>query len=66
MDKTPFVDNRDNGKKLVLLGDENLKYCDVVSGGHEMTMVLRMTGRPNVKIHPPMIIFENDACSYPI
>ena len=29
-------------------------------------MVLRMTDGPNAKIHPPMMIFENNTCSYPI
>ena len=53
-------------KTIGLVVDEEFKYCNVVLGGQVMKMVLQMTGVPNAKIHPPMIIFENDACSYPI
>lgn len=66
VDETHFVINMDNGKTLGFRGDENVKYADVVSGGIGMTMVVRITGGPLARIEVPMIIFQNDNCSYPI
>jgi DDE superfamily endonuclease len=66
MDETHFIVNMDDGKTLGFRGDEECKYMDTVSGGEGMTMVLRITGGPNAAIQPPMMIFQNDARSYPI
>ncbi|EPZ33938.1 hypothetical protein O9G_003457 [Rozella allomycis CSF55] len=59
MDDTHFIIEFDNGKTLGF-------YADVVSGGEGMTMVVRITGVPNAKIMPPMMIFTNAHCSHPI
>lgn len=53
-------------RTLGFIGDEDVKYADVVSGGEGMTMVLKMTGGPTGMIQPPMLIFRNAARSYPI
>lgn len=66
VDETHSVINMDNGKTLGFQGDENVKYADVVSGGIGMTMVVCITGGPLARIEVPMIIFQNDNCSYPI
>lgn len=65
-DETHFVVNFDNGKTLGFIGDNHVKYADVVSGGEPMTMMVRISGGVHATIHPPMIIFKNDKCSYPI
>ncbi|SPQ96949.1 unnamed protein product (mitochondrion) [Plasmodiophora brassicae] len=65
-DETHFVINMDNGKTLGFRGDTEVKYADVVSGGIGMTMVVRLTGGPDARICPPMLIFQNENCFYPI
>lgn len=66
IDETHFVVDFDNGKTLGFCGDETVKYADVVSGGEGMTMVVRLSGGPSARIHPPMMIFMNSAGNYPI
>jgi hypothetical protein len=46
-DETHFYINLDNGRTLGFIGDEHVKYADVVSGGIGMTMLLRNTGGKN-------------------
>lgn len=65
-DETHFVFNMDSGKTLGFIGDNHVKYADVVSGGDPMTMMVRISGGVNAMIHPPMIIFKNGNRSYPI
>ncbi|KAL3691779.1 hypothetical protein R1sor_005430 [Riccia sorocarpa] len=66
VDETHFVINMDNGRTLGFRGDRNIKYADVVSGGVSMTMVVKVTGGRSAKICSPLMIFQNDNCSYPI
>jgi hypothetical protein len=65
-DETHFCINLDNGRTLGFIGDEHVKYADVVSGGIGMTMILRITGGKNAYIRPPFMIFQNSNCSYPM
>jgi hypothetical protein len=65
-DETHFVINMDTGKTLGFRGDNDVKYADVVSGGMGMTMVVRLTGGPYAEICTPLMIFQNQQCSYPI
>lgn len=65
-DETHFVFNMDNGRTLGFIGDNDVKYADVVSGGEPITMVVRLTGGVNASIQPTMLIFKNQARSYPI
>lgn len=65
-DETHFVFNMDNGKTLAFIGDKEVKYADVVSGGEPITMMVRLTGGKNASIQPPMIVFKNQSRSYPI
>ena len=65
-DETHFVFNMDNGKTLAFIGDKEVKYADVVSGGEPITMMVRITGGKNSMICPPMLIFKNQNRSYPI
>ena len=64
--KLTFVFNMDNGKTLAFIGDKEVKYADVVSGGEPITMMVRITGGKNSMICPPMLIFKNQNRSYPI
>ena len=66
MDETHFVINMDNAKTLGFVGDDNVKYADVASGGVAMTMVVRITGGPSASIQPPFMIFTNVDRNYPI
>ncbi|KAE9040393.1 hypothetical protein PR001_g7088 [Phytophthora rubi] len=66
IDETHFVVDFDNGKTLGFGGENKVKYADVVSGGDGMTMVVRISGGPSAHLLPPMMIFSNDARSYPI
>lgn len=65
-DETHFVFNMDNGKTLGFIGNNQVKYADVVSGGESITMVVRITGGQRAAIQPPMLIFKNLFRSYPI
>jgi hypothetical protein len=65
-DETHFVINMDNGKTLGFRGDNDVKYADVMSGGMGMTMVVRLTGGLYAEICTPLMIFQNQQCSYPI
>ncbi|GMF41526.1 unnamed protein product [Phytophthora fragariaefolia] len=66
MDETNFVIDFADDKTLGLVGQKQIKYADVVSGGEGMTMVVRISGGANARVHPPMMIFTNSNCSYPI
>ena len=45
IDQIHFIINMDNGKSLGFIGDDSVKYADVVSGGDGVTMIVRITGR---------------------
>lgn len=65
-DETHFIFNMDNGRTIGFRGDEEIKYADLVSGDEGITMMVRLTGGRDARIQPPMLIFKNDNCSYPI
>ena len=65
-DETHFVFNLDNGKTRGFIGDNHVKYADVVSGGEPITMMLRITGGRRALMQPPMLIFKNNSRSHPI
>lgn len=66
IDETHFIVDFDNGKTLGFSGETSIKYADVVSGGEGMTMVVRISGGPSARVHPPLMIFMNAAGNYPI
>jgi hypothetical protein len=45
IDETHFVISMDNDRTLGFRRDTTVKYADVVSGGDNMTMVIRFYGR---------------------
>jgi hypothetical protein len=51
---------------LGFCGDNDVKYADVVSGGTDMTMLVRLTGSTGAIICAPFMIFQNASGSYPI
>ncbi len=59
MDETHFISNMDNNKMLVIRGVQKVNYADVVSGGDELTMVLRLRGGFKAKLEDPLLIFKN-------
>ncbi|OWY93114.1 hypothetical protein PHMEG_00037609, partial [Phytophthora megakarya] len=66
IDETHFVIDFDNGRTLGFIGETQIRYADVVSGGEGMTMVVRISGGQNARVLPPMMIFTNSAGNYPI
>jgi hypothetical protein len=55
----------DDGRCLVAIGDADVKYADVVSGGIGMTLFVRLSGGATSVIMPGFVIFRS-AGSYPI
>ena len=47
-------------------GDDIIKYANVVCGGVGITMVVRLSGSQNSRIHDPFLIFQNQGCTYSI
>ena len=65
-DETHFIMNSDNGKTLGFVGDNDVKYLDVVSGGESITMMVLISGGPEARVEVPMLVFKNPSRSYPI
>lgn len=65
-DETHFIINMDNLETLDKIGDQHVKYADVVSGGEGMTMMGRLSGGREAKIEPPFLAFQNKQRNYPI
>lgn len=66
IDETHFIVNMDNKRTLSFRGDTEVKYANMVSGGIEITMVVKVTGEAHAKIETPFFIFQNATSSYPI
>lgn len=43
-----------------------MKYLDVVSGGEEVAIVVRILGSRDARIEPPMMIFRTKVSNYSI
>lgn len=56
-DETHSVVNMDGGKSLGFIGDQRVKYTNVLSGGIPMSTMVRISGGLNAMIHDPMITF---------
>lgn len=65
-DQTHFVVNMYNGRTLSFIGDSDIKNSDTVSGGENMTMMVRVTGGANAYFQLDVLIFKYQAQSYPI
>lgn len=63
--KTHFVLDTNDGPTLPMKGDTDVKFADVVSGGHGIPMTVMLGGCPNCRICVPFTIFQNFASSYP-
>jgi hypothetical protein len=66
MDETHLRINMDNGRTIAEIGDRNVKYLDVLSGGQGMTMMVRLSGGAGEIIANPFIVFQNESRSYAI
>ncbi|RLN67573.1 hypothetical protein BBJ28_00024453, partial [Nothophytophthora sp. Chile5] len=62
IDETHFVFDFNNGKTLGFSGEKQIKYADVVSGGEEMTMVVRISAQRPDRLGRVKTIFL-DNCS---
>lgn len=59
MDETCFKFYMDSKKTLDHRGAEHVKYCEVVSGGQNFTMMCHVSGgRPGI-IESPFVIFQD-------
>jgi DDE superfamily endonuclease len=66
MDDTHLRINVDNGRTVAEIGNRQVKYLDVLSGGQGMTMMVRLSGGAGGMIANPCIVFQNESRSYPI
>lgn len=51
--------NLDNSQTFGIIGNNYIKYGDVVFGGEEMTMIVWIMKRALIHIEAPIIIFNN-------
>lgn len=58
-DETHFVINVDNGGTLGFPVDNEIKHTDMVSGGEEFTMLVRLSGGRDALIELPFMVFRN-------
>ena len=66
IDEMHFIINYDDGKRFGFRGDHEIRYADVVSGGQCITILVRVSGRADGHIHPPLMIFQKERKNYPI
>jgi DDE superfamily endonuclease len=64
-DETHFVVNMDNGRTVGAIGDSEIRYADVVSGGIGITMYVRVSGGARAQLQPSFLVFQSDG-TYPI
>lgn len=63
--ETHFVVDWNDGRTLAVKGDREVKYINVASGQVGMIMMVMLGGGSNVHFEVPLIIFQNDCCTYP-
>lgn len=66
MDETDFRVDMDSKKTYEYEGSSHVKYCDVVSGGQNFTMMVHVSGGRTGVIEPPFMVFQNKSGNYPI
>lgn len=66
IDEIHFVVNLENGKTLGFASPEDVKYAEITSGGHGITILVRITGGKIASIRPPFLIFQIQERNYPI
>jgi hypothetical protein len=64
-DETHVMVNVDNGRCLAAIGDADVNYADVVSGGMGMILFVRLSGGATSVIMPGFVIFQS-AGAYPV
>jgi hypothetical protein len=64
-DETHFLINMDNGRTVAGIGDRDIRYTDVVSGGTGMTMFVRVSGGAKAQLQPAFMVFQSPG-KYPI
>lgn len=57
-DEIYFIFIIDNGMKLGIYGDQDVKYTDFVSGGEPIIRMVRITGGQFSLVQPPMLILK--------
>jgi hypothetical protein len=56
-DETYFLVSAENGRCLAAIGDDDMKYAEVVSGGVGMTLFVRLSGGAKSLVMPDFVIF---------
>jgi len=56
----------DDGRCLDFQGSKRVSYAELSSVGEKMTVCVRISGAPEYKIEPALIVFKNQKRSYPI
>lgn len=64
-DETQLVIDMNNKKMLGFLGEDKIKYSDVVSGGDRITMLVRISGGQGSMVQNPFLVFQNRNRNYP-
>jgi hypothetical protein len=64
-DETHFVINLEYGRTLGAIGETEIRYADVVSGGVGMTMFVRVSGGARAQLQPCFMVFQASG-TYPI
>lgn len=65
-DETHFLMDKNDGRKCAMKLANDIKFADVMSDDHGITMMDMLGGCLNYRICVPFMIFKKLACSYPI
>lgn len=65
-DETHFLVNMYNHRALGRVGDQHVKYADMVSGSEEMTMMVRSFGFRDARSEALFLLFQNKQLNYQI
>lgn len=64
--ETHFLFNMNNGRTIGFKGEIEVNYAEVVSGGQEMTVLVRFNGVRDPQISAYLMVFLNKDRHYPI
>jgi hypothetical protein len=58
-DETHFHINMDNVRPVAGIGDHDMRFADVVSGGMGMNMFVRVSGGAKAQLQPAFMVFQS-------
>lgn len=65
-DETHFEDENNYGRTLAIFGDEDVNFCDLMSGSNLMTFMLMLGCFPDKHITLSMVVLQTAERNYPI